>query len=183
MISRTCGRFASSIAMLSAFVITFSERSRRKRIWRAISAVVVPESSMIVSPSWIIWAAAWPMRTFSAWCSVSLTVIGTSSGASPRLSAPPCERTTAPSVGERVEVAADRDRGDGEARDQLLDRDALLVVEQLEDPPPPLLDEQPRRAPLAGAGSVALALPHRGHHKGKLARGAREPAAEPHARA
>ena len=102
--------------MLSAFVITFSERNFRNWIWRAISAVVVPESSMIVSPSWIIWQAAWPIRTFSAWCSVSLTVIGTSSGASARLRAPPWERTTAPDVGEGVEVAADGDRGDREAR-------------------------------------------------------------------
>ena len=66
MMSRTWGRLASSIAMLSAFVITFSERSLRRRICRATSAVVVPESSMIVSPSLIIWAAARPIRTFSA---------------------------------------------------------------------------------------------------------------------
>ena len=96
MISRTWGRLAISIAMLSAFVMTLSERSLRKRICRATSAVVVPESSMMVSPSRIICAAAWPMRTFSAWWSVSLTVIGTSSGASARFSAPPWERTTAP---------------------------------------------------------------------------------------
>ena len=96
MTSRTWGRLASSIAMLRAFVITVSERSFRKRICRAISAVVVPESSMMVSPSLIIWAAAWPILTFSEWWSVSFTMIGTSSGASVRLRAPPWERTTAP---------------------------------------------------------------------------------------
>ena len=129
---------------------------------------------MIVSPSLIIWAAAWPMRTFSAWCSVSLTVIGTSSGASPRLSAPPWERTTAPEVGEGVEVAADGDRGDREAGHELLDGDPLLRLEQLQDPAPPLLDEQPGRAALRRARALLLSAAHGGHHRGNLA-----PAATP----
>jgi hypothetical protein len=51
--------------MFSAFVITVSALSFRNLMWRATSAVVVPESSITISLSRIIWAAAWPMRTFS----------------------------------------------------------------------------------------------------------------------
>ena len=96
MITRTLGIEASSIATLSAFVITFSDWNGRNLIWRAISAVVVPESSRIVSPSRIIFTAAWAMRTFSAWCSVSFTGIGRSSRDSSRRSAPPWERRISP---------------------------------------------------------------------------------------
>src|SRR5262245_12992762 len=97
MITRTWGRLASSIAMFSAFVITFRGWKSEALIWRAISTVVVPESRMIVSPSRIIFSAAWAMRAFSAWCSVSLIVMG-SSRASMRFRAPPWERTTAPAA-------------------------------------------------------------------------------------
>jgi hypothetical protein len=66
MITRTCGSVASSTAMFRALVITVSDFSLRNRSCRAISAVVVPESRMMVSSSRISCAAAWPMRTFSS---------------------------------------------------------------------------------------------------------------------
>src|SRR5262245_50521111 len=96
MITRTWGRLASSIAMFSAFVTTVSDFSFRNLMWRATSAVVVPESSITMSWSRISCAAALPMRTFSPWCSVSLTSIGTSCCTPRRFKAPPWERSIAP---------------------------------------------------------------------------------------
>ena len=61
------------------------------------------------------------MRTFSAWCSVSLTVIGTSSRGVPALERPAVGADDGAHVRERVEVAADRDGRYREARDELLD--------------------------------------------------------------
>ena len=144
--------------MLSAFVITFSERSRRKRIWRAISAVVVPESSMIVSPSLDHLrggvADADLLGVVQRLLDRDRHVVGRVA-ALERAAVRADDRAEA---GERVEVAADRDRGDREARHQLLDRDPLLLVEQLEDPAPALLDQQARRArPRAGRCRLALA--------------------------
>ena len=52
--------------MLSALVMTLIEVSGSLRRPRAISAVVVPESRMMVSPSRISASAALAMRTFSA---------------------------------------------------------------------------------------------------------------------
>ena len=45
-------------------------------------------------------------------------------------------------VGERVEIAADGHRRHVEPLDEILDRDAILLVEQIEDAPAPLLDQQ-----------------------------------------
>ena len=156
------------MATLSALVMTFSAFTLRNLICRAISIVVVPESSMMVSPSRIIWEAAWPMRTFSAWCKVSFTVIGTSSGASIRFRAPPWERITAPALGEGVEVAANGDRGDPEAAHQLLHRDPLLRLEELEDAAAALLDQQSRLLHRLRHGSASRFVP--GAHRGHLSR-------------
>jgi len=41
------------MATFSAFVMTVRASKRWNLIWRAISAVVVPESRRIVSPSWM----------------------------------------------------------------------------------------------------------------------------------
>ena len=49
--SRTEGTSISSAAMLSALVMTLMDLSSSVRMRRAISAVVVPESRMMVSPS------------------------------------------------------------------------------------------------------------------------------------
>ena len=95
MIRVTCGAPASSTAMFSALVITFTDCSFRPRICLAISAVVVPESSTMVCPSPISLTASSAMRTFSARCSDCLTPIGKSSSAR-WARAPPRVRTTAP---------------------------------------------------------------------------------------
>ena len=94
MIRRTDGTSIRSAAMFSALVITLIERSSSLRIRRAISAVVVPESRMMVSPSRISAAAASAMRRFSAWCCSCLTPSGWSSSST--LTAPPCVRVNAP---------------------------------------------------------------------------------------
>jgi hypothetical protein len=82
--------------MFKALVITVSEVHFRWRISRAISTVVEPESRMMVSPSLISCAAAWPMRRFCAWWRVSLILSGVSSSAGPAGRAPPWERLIAP---------------------------------------------------------------------------------------
>ena len=47
--------------------------------------------------------------------------------------------------GQRVEVAANRHRRDVQSLDQVVDGDALFLVEQVEDRSMPLFDEQLRR--------------------------------------
>ena len=66
MISRTDGTSISKAATFNAFVMTLMDFRSDLRNARAISAVVVPESRMMVSPSRIIEMAAWAIRTFSA---------------------------------------------------------------------------------------------------------------------
>src|SRR5476649_503692 len=95
MIRCTCGVSASSSATLSALVMTLTERSGMLRSCLAISAVVEPESRMMVSPSPINRAAAAAMRTFCARCRLCFTVRFRSS-LSRSASAPPRARTTAP---------------------------------------------------------------------------------------
>src|SRR5438270_6005714 len=56
---------ANSLAMLSALVTTVSDFSLDRIRAFAISAVVVPESRIMVSPGFTNCAAAWPMRAFS----------------------------------------------------------------------------------------------------------------------
>ena len=54
------------MAMFKALVITLIDFRPSVRICLAISAVVVPESRTMVSPSWINAAAAFAIRVFSA---------------------------------------------------------------------------------------------------------------------
>ncbi len=53
-----------------------------------------------------------------------------------------------PAAGEGIEIAPDGHRRDVEALDEVLDRDAILLVEQIEDAPAPLLDQQLQRFPV-----------------------------------
>ncbi len=64
MISEIAGASASSLAMLRALVTTVNFTFERLR-FLAISAVVVPESRIIVSFGCTSWAAACPIRAFS----------------------------------------------------------------------------------------------------------------------
>ncbi len=148
--------------MFNPLVITVTDSSFRTLICLAISAVVVPESRMTVSNGRIRRAAAWPMRSFSRGLSVSLIEMRMSPW-SRRFSAPPCERTSAPPSGQRVQVAADGDRRDIEAIREVLDGDPFFLVEQLEDAPAAFFDEQLQRFPIrdvdhdyAHPGSTAM---------------------------
>ena len=66
MISRTAGTSTSSMAIFSALVITLIDLQFELADRLAISAVVVPESRIMVSPSWMSATAALAIRTFSA---------------------------------------------------------------------------------------------------------------------
>ena len=101
---------------------------------------------MIVSFSAIRRAAAWAMRTFSRWCSVSLTDSRTSAW-SRRLIAPPCDRHQRPAMGQLVEVAANRDPRHIELIRKILDGDSFLRLEEFEDAPATFFDEQLRHLP------------------------------------
>ena len=66
MIRRTDGASVRSMATFNVLVITLIERTSSLRICFAISAVVVPESRITVSPSFMRAAATLAIRTFSA---------------------------------------------------------------------------------------------------------------------
>jgi hypothetical protein len=71
--------------------------------------------------------------------------MGTSCSAPARLSAPPCERITAPDW-ESASRSPRTDGGDAEAVDQLLHRDTRLLLDEVEDLAAALLHQQARLA-------------------------------------
>ena len=145
--TRTCDRSARCIATFSPFVITVSESSFSDLICFAISAVVVPESRMMVSARRISASRGVADAQFLAMvqrlldCDPDVALIE----ALQRTAVRPHQRAA---LGECVEVAANGHRRHVEPLDQILDGDAIFLVEQVENAPASFFDEQLRRFPV-----------------------------------